>query len=122
MFATANVSEVMRKRLVATRKIRELRRTERYAANYDLFLLPSPALARVSPCVYRPRYMTWRYTVTMDLDAHTSHTKKRLEPQEAIIRIERKLSNVIFSVFKTKKVTNRTNGMIIDIYCCPLKL
>ena len=31
------------------------------------------------------------------------HYKERMKPQEAIVRIARKLSNIIFAILKTKK-------------------
>lgn len=144
--------ETMRKSLLeATRKMRELSRTERYAGNYDL-LISIPGIGpKVAMCILTEIYDISRFHNERQFASYlglvpTSHSsgekvshgektfrgnkklgpqivesawvaiyrdrglgcayaayRKKMESQEAIIRIARKLSNIIFSVLKTKK-------------------
>lgn len=141
----------MRKLLLeATRKIRELSRTERYAENYDLLISIPGIGAKVAMCILTEIYDVSRFRNEKQFASYiglvpTSHSsgekishgektfsgnkqigpmivetawvaiccdyrlgcayatyKEKMKPQEAIIRIARKLSNIIFSVLKTK--------------------
>ena len=101
--------------LEATRQLRMMSQTERYKHRLDL-LRTIPGIGIIvtmsiltEVCDVKRFHNENEFAAYLGL-IPTSHSsgekiqyKKRMEPQEAIVRIARKLSNIIFSVLKNEK-------------------
>ena len=111
--------------LSATRKVRELSRNERYSHDYELLTsIPGIGISvvptshssggkvshgektfrgnkKLGPQIVEASWISIYRDKGLGC-AYISY-KKRMEPQEAIVRVARKLSNIIFSVLKTGK-------------------
>lgn len=146
-----HVEAIRKSLLAATRKIRDLSRSERYAENFGLLLSIPGIGANVAMCLLTEVYDVSRFHNERQFASYlglipTSHSsgekvshgektfrgnkllgpqlveaswvsinhdpglaaayvayKEKMKPQEAIIRIARKLSNIIYAVLKNKK-------------------